>query len=375
MKIIIASDSFKDSLTSLKVGEYLKKGLSIFDDIKVDVIPISDGGEGSIESIISYLKGEKIETFAHDPLMRRIKTHYAVVNDKVLIEMAKISGLQLLKPNERNPMNTSTFGMGELIKDALDKGFRKFLITIGGSATCDGGIGMATALGYKFFDSNGAELTPVGKYLSKISKIDISEVDKRIFKSFFTVACDVDNPLFGPNGASYVYSKQKGANDHEIEYLDNGLKNLSILFEKFLNKNVANVKGSGAAGGIGGGMVAFLNAELVSGIETILRLVDFENRIKDCDIIITGEGKVDLQTLNGKVVSGVLKKAKKYNKKIIVISGYVDESSSKFYDHGVDLIMGLQDKPMSLQESIKNSKNLLIKTGEKIARMIKLFQN
>ncbi len=375
MKIIIASDSFKDSLTSLKVGEYLKKGLSIFDDIKVDVIPISDGGEGSIESIISYLKGEKIETFAHDPLMRRIKTHYAVVNDKVLIEMAKISGLQLLKPNERNPMNTSTFGMGELIKDALDKGFRKFLITIGGSATCDGGIGMATALGYKFFDSNGAELTPVGKYLSKISKIDISEVDKRIFKSFFTVACDVDNPLFGPNGASYVYSKQKGANDHEIEYLDNGLKNLSILFEKFLNKNVANVKGSGAAGGIGGGMVAFLNAELVSGIETILRLVDFENRIKDCDIIITGEGKVDLQTLNGKVVSGVLKKAKKYNKKIIVISGYVDESSSKFYDHGVDLIMGLQDKPMSLQESIKNSKNLLIKTGEKIARMIELFQN
>ncbi len=375
MKIIIASDSFKDSLTSLKVGEYLKKGLSIFDDIKVDVIPISDGGEGSIESIISYLKGEKIETFAHDPLMRKIKTHYAVVNDKVLIEMAKISGLQLLKPNERNPMNTSTFGMGELIKDALDKGFRKFLITIGGSATCDGGIGMATALGYKFFDSNGAELTPVGKYLSKISKIDISEVDKRIFKSFFTVACDVDNPLFGPNGASYVYSKQKGANDHEIEYLDNGLKNLSILFEKFLNKSVANVKGSGAAGGIGGGMVAFLNAELVSGIETILRLVDFENRIKDCDIIITGEGKVDLQTLNGKVISGVLKKAKKYNKKIIVISGYVDESSSKFYDHGVDLIMGLQDKPMSLQESIKNSKNLLIKTGEKIARMIKLFQN
>ena len=307
--------------------------------------------------------------------MRKIKTHYAVVNDKVLIEMAKISGLQLLKPNERNPMNTSTFGMGELIKDALDKGFRKFLITIGGSATCDGGIGMATALGYKFFDSNGAELTPVGKSLPKISKIDISEVDKRIFESSFTVACDVDNPLFGPNGASYIYSKQKGANDHEIEYLDKGLKKLSVLFEEFLNKNVANVKGSGAAGGIGGGAIAFLNAELVSGIETILRLVDFEKRIKDSDIIITGEGKVDFQTLNGKVVSGVLKKAKKYNKKVIVISGYVDESSSKLYNHGVDLIMGLQDKPMTLQESIKNSKNLLIKTGEKIARMIKLFQH
>jgi glycerate kinase len=373
MKILIASDSFKDSLSSIEVGQNLKKGLLSVKKLDVDILPVSDGGEGSVDSIISYLNGEKIEVIAKDPLMRNIGTYYVVVGSMAVIEMAKTSGLQLLKINKRNPMNTSTFGVGQLIKDALDKGYREFLINIGGSATCDGGIGMASALGYKFIDKNSDELLPVGSSLPKIFKINKDKVDKRIFESSFTVACDVDNPLFGKNGASYVYSKQKGANEDEIEYLDSGLRNLSNVIERFLDIDISHIKGSGAAGGLGGGLVAFLKAKLVSGVETILQLLNFDDRVKSCDLVITGEGKVDNQTLNGKVVSGVLKHAKLYNKKVIIVSGYVDDSALILYEHGADLILGIQDKPMSVDLSIKNTKNLLINTGIKIAKIIKLF--
>ena len=369
-KILIATDSFKDSLSSQNVGEALKKGLTAFGDFVVDVIPLSDGGEGSIDSLISYLHGEKIELIAKDPLFRDISTSYFVTNTMAVIEMARISGLQLLSFNERNPMDTTTFGTGQLIKDALDRGYRNFLITIGGSATCDGGIGMAAALGYKFFDFQGNELLPIGRNLPKIAKIDSSRVDKRIFDSTFAAACDVDNPLYGKNGASFVYSAQKGANQDEILYLDKGLKNLSSMIKEHLKKDVSLIKGAGAAGGLGGGLLAFLNAELQRGIDLFLNMINFDEKVQNYDLVITGEGRIDSQTMNGKVVSGVIRLSKKYFKKVILVAADIDESAYQLYEHGADLILSIQQRPISLNESIKNAKKLLRLTGERIAKII-----
>ncbi len=373
MKILIISDSYKDSLSSIEVGNSLRKGILSFAHHDVDVLPISDGGEGTAELFISQFNAKKIFVKAKDPLFRDKQAFYALFNSKAIIEMANISGLQLISPKDRNPMNTTTFGTGQLIKDALNKGIRDFLITIGGSATCDGGMGMAAALGYIFKDVKGSELLPVGRNMVKVDSIDSSKVDSRIFDSNFIVACDVDNPFYGPEGASFIYSRQKGANDEEILFLDKGLRNLSSIIKRDLKKDISTIAGSGAAGGLGGGLIAFLNATLKSGIETIMNILNLKERIPLYDLIITGEGKIDAQTLNGKVVSGITKMAKINDKKIIVVAANVAEDAYSLYDLGVDLILSIQQRPISLEESIKSSQKLLEITGERISRMISLF--
>ncbi len=371
VKILIASDSFKDSLSSKEVGKYLKTGMEEFGNLKIDILEVGDGGEGSLESLLEHHNGKKVFLNAKDPLFREIETYYGIINRFAVIEMAKISGLQLLGIKERNPMYTSTIGTGELIKDALNKGYRKFLITIGGSATCDGGIGMATALGYKFIDKDSNEISPIGANLTKIAYIDTKNVDRRIFESSFTVACDVVNPFYGKDGASYTYSKQKGANSKEIEFLDSGLEHLSEIIQRDLGKDISGLKGSGAAGGLGGGLVAFVNAKLKSGVDVILDILNFKSIVQKYDIVITGEGRIDDQTLNGKTITGIVKIAKQYNKKVIVIGGIVKRSAYKLYDIGVDLLLSIQQEPISIEKSIKESKELLRRTGILIARILR----
>lgn len=361
-------DSFKGSLTAAEACDAVEEGI-IFVDSSIKVIkkPIADGGEGTVDALITALKGRKIFLRVHDPLMRPIETFYGIINQTAVIEMALASGLTLLKEEERNPLYTSTFGVGEMIKDALDKGIRDFIIAIGGSATNDAGIGMLNALEAKFFDENYRELLPIGKSLNLIKKIDLSSFDKRLAESTFTTACDVNNPLFGLNGAAYIYGAQKGANIEEIKLLDEGLQNFSNITESMFNLNNSNKPGVGAAGGLGFALVTYLNSRLIPGIDLIFEYIQIEKIIKDVDLIITGEGKIDHQSKMGKVLSGIGKLGIKYDKKIIAIGGIVDDNLI-LEDIGIDKIFQINRHNMSLKEAIKteNAKQLLTDTIKEI---------
>lgn len=376
MKILIAPDKFKGSLSAFEVANNIEKGiLKVFPKAVIEKVPMADGGEGTVESLVDATGGKIIKTNVKDPLFRDIESFYGILGDgkTAVIEMAAASGLYLLKDYERNPMITTTYGTGQLIKDALDKGCRKFIIAIGGSATNDGGTGMATALGVKFYDKDGREIGLGGGELSKIYSIDISNLDDRLKECEFIVACDVANPLIGENGASRVYGPQKGATKEMVEVLDKNLEHYGKLLEKYFNKKIIDVPGSGAAGGLGAGLMAFLNAQLKSGIEIIIETLKLEEKIKEADIVISGEGKIDFQTAFGKTISGIAKLCKKHNKPLIVIAGTV-EDIEKLYEIGVSSIFSTMEKPMSLEDAIKNAATLLEKSAERIFRLIKALK-
>lgn len=332
MKIVIAIDSFKGCLTSTEVNETV---LSVVEQIypTADKIafPIADGGEGMQEVLIRATHGSRVSLRVHNPLMQPIQADYGLSGDKksAFIEMAAASGLPLVAKELRNPINTTTYGTGEQIRHALENGCRNFIIGLGGSATNDAGLGMLQALGYRFYDKNNVEITETitGKYLNNIGTIDDSSALPLLKDATFTAACDVRNPFYGKNGAAYVFAPQKGANNEEIEILDNGLMNISNVIKEVTGTDVSSEPGAGAAGGMGGGMMAFLQATLKPGIDLLLEFIRFEEQIKGTDLLITGEGKADRQTLMGKVPHGILNIAKRHNIPTILIAGRVEDKA------------------------------------------------
>jgi len=308
-KIIIAPDSFKGSLTSRQVADIIASEIaSALPGCEIVSMPIADGGEGSVETILSALGGEMHTAKVRSPDDREISAGYGIAQDgTAIIEMAQSSGIT--KQNGLHPMTSTTYGFGQLIVDALERGAMEFMLCIGGSATTDGGCGMAAALGAVFLDENGKEFVPSGGTLLNITSIDTGGLDKRISESRFTVMCDVTNPLYGPSGAAFVYSPQKGASPEQVILLDEGLRHLGSVFMETFSKDFANTPGAGAAGGLGAGCLVFLDASLKSGIDAILELCGFKRHLDNTDLIITGEGKLDLQSFNGKVLSGILSDA------------------------------------------------------------------
>lgn len=356
-KIVIAADSFKGSLNSGQVANSVEKGIiKVFPHCEIHKVFIADGGEGTVNALVETLKGKLVTVKVNDPLMRPIDVFYGIIDNgkTAVIEMASASGLPLISPEERNPMKTTTFGTGELIKDALSRGCRRFLVGIGGSATNDAGVGMLQALGYRFFDVRGNELEKGGEILSQIEKIDDSFVVKDIRNSEFIIACDVSNPFSGENGAAYIFSPQKGANPDMVKLLDEGLKHFADVIKKYNGVNINNLPGAGAAGGLGGGFKAFLNASLVSGIKMVLEAIGFEKLIKNADLIITGEGKLDVQTAMGKAPRGVLDIAEKYNIPVIAIGGAV-EAFGELNRQGFAAVFPILPAPSTLKRAMETN--------------------
>ena len=377
MKIVAAIDSFKGSMSSLEVADAFELGArKVFSNLEVVKLSLADGGEGTVESLVDGGNGDIITLKVKNPLMREIESFYGIIKNKNLavIEMAAASGLPLLSKEERNPMKTSTFGTGELIKDALKKGCREFIVGIGGSATNDGGIGMLSALGYKFLDRSGKILDPIGENLINIETIDTSDVMPELKESSFLVACDVDNPLYGERGAAEVYSRQKGATEEMVTELDNGLKHFSEIVMKQFNIEIGNYPGAGAAGGLGGGFLGFLNAQLKPGIDIIIETIGLEEQIKDADLVITGEGRIDFQSIMGKTPVGVGKLAKKYNIPVIAIAGCLADNADVVHNHGIDAIFSIINHPLDLEDALKkeNALKFVEKNAEQIMRLIKL---
>lgn len=375
MNILIAPDSFKDCLSSKKVALNIEKGIRrIIPEANIKILPMADGGEGTVEALVDATGGEIIEVEVHDPLMRKIKSFFGILGDKktAVIEMAAASGIELLGEDERNPWITTTYGTGELIRHALDKGCEKIVIGIGGSATNDAGVGMAQALGAKFLDSQGKQTGYGGGMLNKISEIDLTRMDNRIKGIQILVACDVDNPLYGSEGAAFVYSAQKGADKEMVKKLDENLRHFANKIQEVLNIDIQNVKGSGAAGGLGAGLKVFLNAQLKPGFEIIKDIVKLEKEIEKADIVITGEGKIDYQTQFGKTPFGVAQAAVKYKKPVIAIAGALGERFEELYSKGFGYIVPVVDKPMDMEHAMKNADILIQNAAERTLRLIQL---
>lgn len=361
MKIVIASDKFKGSLNSFEVCNAIEKGLlkssGLFDIIK---LPMADGGDGLSDVIAYYIKAQRQVAKVRDPLGRVVNAQWLCSEDgkTAFIEMAQASGLQLLKPEEYNPLITSSYGTGQLIKSALDHHAKNIVIGIGGSATNDGGIGMATALGYRLLDSKGKELLPLGKNLVHIKRIEKSR-KKDLEGIHFTVACDVQNLLLGENGASKIYAPQKGADALMVEELETGMIHFASVIKNDLGIDVSGIEGGGAAGGMGAGCVAFLNAQLISGIDLVMQLASVESHIQNCDVVITGEGKIDEQSLYGKVISGIASLARRHHKKLIAVCGTLSIEQTQLHHLGFENGYSLLNDSISLRDAMKDAEVLL----------------
>ncbi|MDE5419226.1 glycerate kinase [Labilibaculum sp. DW002] len=367
-KLILAPDKFKGSLTGMEFCDAIERGIRKHtSDIEIVKLPLADGGDGTIEVLNYYLNGEMISLEVHDPLHRKIQASYLYSESKktAFIEMAEASGIRLLKNDEANPLQASTYGTGELIKDAIERGVEHIILGIGGSATNDAGMGMARALGYRFFDCDEKELKGIGADLNQLAFIDDSEVHENLSKIKVEVACDVDNPLYGPNGAAYVYSRQKGATDEMIIELDGGLINFCELVNRQFKRNLQTIKGAGAAGGLGAGCILFLNAKLNSGIDLIKNEANFDKNIKGADWVITGEGKLDDQTFSGKVIRGVLDSITK--EKLAVFCGVVDLTDARRKEISIDHISEIATYATDVDDSIANAGIYLEKSAEEFA--------
>lgn len=372
MRILIAPDSFKNSLTSKKAADAIEVGvLNAVDDAETIKVAIADGGEGCIEAISEHIGGKLHSVCVHDPLMRMHNASFLYVKELKLavIEMAEASGLMLLEPDAFDPLHASTFGTGELIKAALKLGCEQILLGIGGSATNDGGIGMAQALGYRFYDKQNRLYTNDMTKVKEICRIEDQLVDSRLKRCKIQVACDVFNRLCGSNGASKVYGAQKGADEKTRELLDQALAHLNQLVLKLVGVDYGEMPGAGAAGGLGFGLMAFTNAQIYSGIDLILSMIDFESKVKEADLIITGEGSTDGQTVYGKAVCGIARMAKKYDKPVICLSGAVNTDSRLLYECGVTAIFDAALKPMTLVEAMSSASENLTFISESILRL------
>ncbi len=355
MKILISIDSLKGSLSSIEAGNAIKKGiLKVKEDAQVKILPLADGGEGTVDALVQGMNGKKDTIEVTGPIAKKVDATYGLLKNTstAIIEIAQASGLTLVPTEPRNPLYTTTYGVGEIIKEAINKGYRNFIVGIGGSATNDAGIGMLQALGFEFYDENNKLVGLGGKVLNEIRHIKIENRLKELDECKFKIACDVNNPLFGKNGAAYIYGSQKGATSEIIEELDNGLRNFSKVVKNYLSKDVANVEGAGAAGGLGFAFLAFLNSKLESGIKIILEEIKLEEELKDADFVITGEGRLDNQTAMGKAPIGVAKLAKKYGVKVIGLAGATTEDAVKCNEEGIDAYFSIVNRAMTIEEAM-----------------------
>lgn len=378
MKIIIAPDSFKGSLSAIEVASaILSATRKIFPSASIKCLPLSDGGEGLVESLVEATGGKKYCHEVTGPRMSKVKAFWGILGDgkTAILEMAAASGLMLIDESQRNPLLTTSYGTGELIKAALDKGCLKIIIGLGGSATNDGGAGMAQALGAILIDEQGEPLKPGGGELKRLAKINIESLDPRLNQVKLIAACDVSNNLIGPKGASYVYGPQKGATSSMVIQLDEALKHYSNVIERDLGIKVKNIKGSGAAGGMGAGIIGFLNGLLIPGIDLVLDVIGIDEELSDCDLLITGEGRLDIQSTYGKVPIGVAMRASKFGVPVIVIAGSVENNNHHFHEKGIIACFSIVNKPMSLQEAMDNAPTLLEYTTSQVLRLFKRASN
>ena len=370
-KILIVIDSFKGSLSSLEAATLIENGFKqVEQDLTIRKIPFADGGEGTVEAIVDALDGEYITVKIKDPLFRDIDAKYGLINNgsAAVIEMAAASGITHLTDDERNPLKTTTYGTGQLIRDAIYRGCSKIVLGIGGSATNEGGIGMAAALGAKFLDVNGEDVELNGGSLSKVASVDLSEMDSLLESIEVITLSDVNNPLCGEQGASAVYGPQKGATKEKVLLLDNNLSHFADIIQKIRGKVLKDVPGSGAAGGLGFGAIAFLNSTLVGGTKYLMDLLKLDETIQQYDIVITGEGKIDSQTKYDKLPAGIAKMAKKYNKFTICIAGGFGEGVEEYQDTYFDKMYSIVNKDISVEEAIKNAKIHLTELSRNIAK-------
>lgn len=378
LRIIVAPDSFKGSVSALGVANAMEKGiLSIFPESEVIKVPIADGGEGTVEAMVTATGGRMLTERVIGPLGETHEAFWGILGDgkTAVIEMAAASGLPLVPTELRDPRITTTYGTGQLMKAALDAGVTAIIIGIGGSATNDGGVGMAQALGGKFLDENGQEIPYGGKALEKLRRIDLSELDSRLQKLDIMVACDVDNPLCGICGASAVYGPQKGATPEMVKELDASLENYAKIAQAVTGKEIIECPGAGAAGGLGAGLLFFTNAQLRPGVEIVLEITKFSQLVANAQLVITGEGRTDFQTAFGKAPVGVAKLAKQYDVPVICLSGGLGTGADDVLEHGIDGLMSVVPQPMTLKECMDNGSALIEAAAARLCSIIKIGNN
>ncbi|ALB28797.1 glycerate kinase [Companilactobacillus heilongjiangensis] len=376
MKIVLAPDSYKNSLTAKEVAQSLRKGFErVYPDAEYVNIPMADGGEGTVQSLVDAKQGQIMTAEVVNPLGNKTEAHYGMINDgKVaVIEMAEASGIQFINQFTQNPYITTTFGTGELIKSAIQNGAKTIIIGIGGSATNDGGAGMAQALGAHLLDDKGEELQYGGAMLEKLDHIDVSEMMPELADVKVIIASDVTNPLTGPNGASHVFGPQKGASPEMVEFLDGALSHYAHVLKRDLNKDLEQVAGAGAAGGLGAGLLAFTNSEMRSGVDIVVDYTELKDKVKDADVVVTGEGQIDFQTKFGKTPIGVAKATKAVNPDatVIAVAGSIGEKISELYPLGIDAIFTCVPGVEELSTAIQNTDKNLQQVAENIGRLIK----
>lgn len=375
MKVVIAIDSLKGSLSSIEAGNAIKTGILNIGDADVVVKPLADGGEGTVQALVTGMDGTYREVEVTGPLGKKVLCKYGVLEESktAIIEMSGAAGITLLPAHKKNPMNTTTYGVGEVIKDAIAYGCRNFIVGIGGSATNDGGIGMLQALGFDILDEEGKQVSYGAKGLDEIHTISDKNKLKELSECNFRIACDVNNPLCGPRGCSAVYGPQKGATPEMVTWMDEKLIDYSILVKGCLGADVAEVPGTGAAGGLGYAFLAFLQAKLEPGIEIILDEIGLEEEIKDADFVITGEGMLDFQTAMGKAPIGVAKLAKKYNKKVLAFAGAVTEDAKECNKQGIDAFFPILRRITTLEQAMdkETARTNLVDTTEQVFRIIR----
>jgi len=375
MKIVIAPDSFKESLTAKQVCNAIEAGLKrVFSDAQYVSVPVADGGEGTVQSLVDATQGKIVNLSVTGPLGTPVQAFYGILGDKqtAVIEIAAASGLDLVPSELRDPKLTSSYGTGELIKTALDQGIDKLIIGLGGSATNDGGIGLLAALGAKFIDKDGQQLSTNGAALQRIKKIDVSSLDKRFVACELSIACDVDNPLCGPLGASAIFGPQKGASAEDISLLDSGLLHYSQIIKDQFGLDLKDKPGSGAAGGMALALLAFSNATMKTGIELVLETVKLSEQLEDADLVLTGEGRIDEQTIHGKTPMGVAQLAKQFNLPVIAIAGCLGENHQAVYQCGIDAAFAATPKAMSLQEAFDTATENVTNLAENIAKTLNI---
>jgi glycerate kinase len=374
MKIILAPNAFKECLSAPKAAAAMAKGINaVLPQAEIREIPLADGGDGTMEALVSARNGEIVSIQSSDPLQRKIPVQYGLIDNgqTAVIEMALASGLWLLSDSEKNPLKTTTLGTGEMIVDAIERGVTSIILGIGGSATTDAGIGMAEALGYRFYDAQNEPVAPIGESMSKIKRIDCSDVHSQLKNVKIYVASDVTNPLLGPDGAAPVYGPQKGATPEMVQILEQGLQTVSNCWVSDMNVTIGDLPGGGAAGGLGAGLVAFCGAEIRSGFDLIAEYADLDHHLKGADLAITGEGKIDASTRFGKVPAGVLRKANAVHVPVIAIAGQLSGDVESLNREGMLALFSIANGPLTVQESMDNAAELISQVCGQIIRVYK----
>ena len=378
MKFILAPDSFKESMTAKEACISMENGIrKVFKDATCIHVPMADGGEGTVDALIESTNGNLHEVEVTAPLGNKVKAKFGILGDgkTAVIEMAEASGIHLVKLEDRNPLLTTTFGTGELIKYALDMNIERIIIGLGGSATNDGGVGMLQALGASFKDSDGKEIAFGGGVLKDLCTIDLSGFDKRIYDVKIEVACDVKNPLTGENGASFVFGAQKGGNKETLEELDSNLKHYAEVVKRDMGKEIDKVEGAGAAGGLGAALIGFCNGKLESGIDLVIKYSDLEDKVRKADFVFTGEGSIDFQTNYGKTPIGVAKIAKKYEVPVIAFAGKVGKGIEELYEMGITSVIGILPEIVTIEEALKSGKLNLERSVQNVSRLLFKMQS